>query len=109
MRHTWLLLDIGPKRARQKLAPASQKGGSMSESRIWGGTVRRMWPQEIDKFREHLLRLFGMKRLQSAMSAISGSSSRMHDLAVCPSGSLKFRLNAQWSQWLSVNGGRPTH
>ena len=57
MRHTWLLLDIGPKRARQKLAPASQKGGSMSESRIWGGTVRRLSPQEIDKFREHLLRL----------------------------------------------------
>ncbi|MGA7327773.1 MAG: GNAT family N-acetyltransferase [Rhodomicrobium sp.] len=29
----------------------------MTESHIWGGTIRRMWPQEKDKFRDHLLRL----------------------------------------------------
>jgi GNAT superfamily N-acetyltransferase len=29
----------------------------MLESQIWGGTIRRVWPQETDKFRGHLLRL----------------------------------------------------
>jgi GNAT superfamily N-acetyltransferase len=29
----------------------------MLESHIWGGTIRRMWSQESDKFRDHLLRL----------------------------------------------------
>jgi GNAT superfamily N-acetyltransferase len=29
----------------------------MFESRIWGGTIRKMWASESDKFRDHLLRL----------------------------------------------------
>jgi GNAT superfamily N-acetyltransferase len=29
----------------------------MTESQLWGGTVRRLWLQESDKFRDHLLRL----------------------------------------------------
>ena len=29
----------------------------MLESQIWGGTIRRVWSQETDKFRDHLLRL----------------------------------------------------
>src|SRR5262249_57891654 len=29
----------------------------MLESHIWGGTIRRMWSQESDKFRDHLLSL----------------------------------------------------
>ncbi|MGO9461905.1 MAG: GNAT family N-acetyltransferase [Rhodomicrobium sp.] len=29
----------------------------MPESHIWGGTIRKMWSQENDKFRDHLLRL----------------------------------------------------
>ena len=29
----------------------------MSEQRIWGGTIRKLWPTETDKFRGHLLRL----------------------------------------------------
>jgi len=29
----------------------------MAESRIWGGTTRRVWLSEGDKFRDHLLRL----------------------------------------------------
>jgi len=29
----------------------------MSEDRFWGGTIRKLWPTEFDKFRDHLLRL----------------------------------------------------
>lgn len=29
----------------------------MSESRLWGGTFRKLWPTETEKFRDHLLRL----------------------------------------------------
>jgi GNAT superfamily N-acetyltransferase len=29
----------------------------MDESRIWGGTIRKLWPSETDKFRGHLMRL----------------------------------------------------
>ncbi len=29
----------------------------MSEHRTWGGTIRKLWPNETDKFRDHLLRL----------------------------------------------------
>ena len=29
----------------------------MSENRLWGGNIRKLWPNETDKFRDHLLRL----------------------------------------------------
>jgi RimJ/RimL family protein N-acetyltransferase len=29
----------------------------MSEHRFWGGSIRKLWPTETDKFRDHLLRL----------------------------------------------------
>jgi RimJ/RimL family protein N-acetyltransferase len=29
----------------------------MSEHRIWGGSIRKLWPAETEKFRDHLLRL----------------------------------------------------
>ncbi len=29
----------------------------MLESRFWGGTFRKLWPAETEKFRDHLLRL----------------------------------------------------
>ncbi|HZV20001.1 MAG TPA: GNAT family N-acetyltransferase [Hyphomicrobiales bacterium] len=29
----------------------------MPESHLWGGTIRKMWSTESDKFRDHLLRL----------------------------------------------------
>jgi RimJ/RimL family protein N-acetyltransferase len=29
----------------------------MSEHRTWGGNIRKLWPTETDKFRDHLLRL----------------------------------------------------
>jgi RimJ/RimL family protein N-acetyltransferase len=34
-----------------------QKGFQMPESHLWGGTIRKMWPTETDKFRDHLTRL----------------------------------------------------
>lgn len=34
-----------------------RKGVRMFESHSWGGTIRKMWSQESDKFRDHLLRL----------------------------------------------------
>lgn len=35
----------------------SQEGVRMHESQIWGGMIRKMWPTELEKFRDHLLRL----------------------------------------------------
>ncbi len=29
----------------------------MSEHRFWGGSIRKLWPTETDKFRDHLMRL----------------------------------------------------
>lgn len=29
----------------------------MNDDRFWGGTIRKLWPTEFDKFRDHLLRL----------------------------------------------------
>ena len=29
----------------------------MSENRLWGGNIRKLWPNETEKFRDHLLRL----------------------------------------------------
>lgn len=29
----------------------------MSERQFWGGNIRKLWPTETDKFRDHLLRL----------------------------------------------------
>lgn len=29
----------------------------MSDNRFWGGTIRKLWSTEFDKFRDHLLRL----------------------------------------------------
>lgn len=34
----------------------------MSEHRIWGGNIRKLWPSESDKFRDHLLRLDKVNR-----------------------------------------------
>lgn len=43
----------------------------MSESHIWGGTIRRMWLPEQDKFRDHLLRLDGASRRMRFGMAVS--------------------------------------
>lgn len=48
----------------------SQKGVLMHESQIWGGTIRKMWPTELEKFRDHLLRLdTESRRLRFGMPA----------------------------------------
>ncbi len=45
----------------------------MGESHIWGGTIRRMWLQETDKFRDHLLRLDKDSRRMRFGMAVSDS------------------------------------
>src|SRR5262245_6717893 len=57
----------------------------MLESQIWGGTIRRMWSQESDKFRDHLLRLdresrrmrFGMAVSDAFISDYASRSGEM--------------------------------
>lgn len=34
----------------------------MSERQFWGGNIRKLWPTETDKFRDHLLRLDKLNR-----------------------------------------------
>jgi RimJ/RimL family protein N-acetyltransferase len=41
----------------KKLRVCDQKGVHMEETHLWGGTVRKMWMTETEKFRNHLLRL----------------------------------------------------
>ncbi len=51
----------------------------MSETHIWGGTVRKMWLPEKDKFRDHLLRLDPeSRRLRFGMAV---GDSFIHDYA----------------------------
>ncbi len=57
----------------------------MSESRIWGGTIRKMWLSESDKFRDHLLRLDPeSRRLRFGMAVgdgfIADYASRVGDM-----------------------------
>ena len=41
----------------------------MSKSLVGGGTIRKLWPTEIEKFRDHLLRLNGdNRRMRFGMS-----------------------------------------
>jgi RimJ/RimL family protein N-acetyltransferase len=51
----------------------------MSESHLWGGTIRKVRPQESDKFRDHLLRLDpDSRRLRFGMAV---SEEFIHDYA----------------------------
>ncbi len=57
----------------------------MSESHIWGGTIRRMWLPESDKFRDHLLRLDReSRRMRFGMPVsdgfITGYASRLGEM-----------------------------
>lgn len=57
----------------------------MSEHRIWGGTIRKLWPTETDKFRDHLLRLDKSSRRMRFAHGVSDSfiddyASRMCDM-----------------------------
>ncbi len=45
----------------------------MVESHIWGGTIRKMWWSESDKFRDHLLRLDSDSRRMRFGMAVSDS------------------------------------
>jgi GNAT superfamily N-acetyltransferase len=57
----------------------------MSEQHFWGGNIRKIWPTETDKFRDHLLRLDkGSRRMRFAHgvsdSFIEDYASRMGDM-----------------------------
>jgi GNAT superfamily N-acetyltransferase len=57
----------------------------MSEHRFWGGNIRKIWPTETDKFRDHLLRLDKASRRMRFAHAVSDSfiedyASRMGDM-----------------------------
>jgi RimJ/RimL family protein N-acetyltransferase len=43
----------------------------MSTHRLWGGTIRKLWPTEQDKFRDHLLRLDKPSRRMRFAHAVS--------------------------------------
>lgn len=57
----------------------------MSEHQILGGTIRKLWPKETDKFRDHLLRLDKDSRRLRFAHGVSDSfieeyASRMGDM-----------------------------
>lgn len=57
----------------------------MSEHRFWGGSIRKIWPTETEKFRDHLLRLDKASRRMRFAHAVSDSfiedyASRMGDM-----------------------------
>jgi RimJ/RimL family protein N-acetyltransferase len=60
----------------------------MVESHSWGGTIRKMWSQETDKFRDHLLRLdrdsrrlrFGMAVTDEFIADYAARTSEMNCL-----------------------------
>jgi len=57
----------------------------MSELPIWGGIIRKLWPTEVGKFREHLLRLDPESRRMRFAHAVSDVfiedyANRMHHM-----------------------------
>jgi len=57
----------------------------MSSHRFWGGTVRKLWPTETDKFRDHLQRLDPDSRRMRFAHGVSDSfiedyASRMNEM-----------------------------
>lgn len=57
----------------------------MSDHRIWKGTIRKLWPTEVEKCRGHLLRLDSESRRMRFAHAVSDGfiddyASRMHDM-----------------------------
>lgn len=57
----------------------------MGDHRIWGGSIRKLWATEKDKFRDHLLRLDKESRRMRFAHAVSDDfivdyASRMNDM-----------------------------
>jgi GNAT superfamily N-acetyltransferase len=57
----------------------------MSDHRIWGGAIRKLWPTEKAKFRDHLLRLDRESRRMRFAHGVSDSfitdyADRMHEM-----------------------------
>jgi GNAT superfamily N-acetyltransferase len=57
----------------------------MSDHRLWGGSIRKLWPTETDRFRDHLLRLDKESRRMRFAHGVSDAfiedyASRMNDM-----------------------------
>ncbi|MFZ4808819.1 MAG: GNAT family N-acetyltransferase [Hyphomicrobiaceae bacterium] len=57
----------------------------MSDHRFWGGNIRKLWPTETDKFRDHLLRLDRDSRRMRFAHGVSdefivGYAARMNEM-----------------------------
>lgn len=57
----------------------------MSDHQFWGGTIRKLWPVEVDKFGQHLLRLDPESRRMRFAHAVSDAfiedyARRMHHM-----------------------------
>lgn len=62
----------------------------MSEQRIWGGVIRKLWPTETDKFRDHLLRLDKETRRMRFAHGVSDSFIEDYADRMCEMGSIVY-------------------
>jgi GNAT superfamily N-acetyltransferase len=63
----------GPDKRHALSSAAYQNGGSIMSDQhdVWGGHIRKLWPTETDKFRDHLLRLDADNRRMRFASPVS--------------------------------------
>lgn len=62
----------------------------MSEHRFWGGSIRKLWPTETDKFRDHLLRLDKDSRRMRFAHGVSDGFIEDYAGRMCEMGSVVF-------------------
>ena len=62
----------------------------MSEHRVWGGSIRKLWPSEIEKFRDHLLRLDKDSRRLRFAHGVSDTFIEDYASRMCDMGSIVY-------------------
>ena len=62
----------------------------MSEHRIWGGSIRKLWPSESQAFRDHLLRLDKEARRMRFAHGVSDGFIEDYAARMCDMGSIVF-------------------
>lgn len=62
----------------------------MSEHRVWGGSIRKLWPSEIEKFRDHLLRLDKDSRRLRFAHGVSDQFIEDYASRMCDMGSIVY-------------------
>jgi RimJ/RimL family protein N-acetyltransferase len=62
----------------------------MSEHRFFGGNIRKIWPNETDKFRDHLLRLDKASRRMRFAHGVSDSFIEDYALRMSDAGSIVY-------------------